>query len=104
MRIAQTTNRRRSRLSWFFWAAALSCLAAESLPTTPVNAGFEEGTTGWRIPGALWRVADGEGRGGSKCLVWEKNDPKRYLFPGYKLALEAGGIYRFGRGVGTDLR
>ena len=104
MRIAQTTNRRRSRLSWFFWASSLSCLAAAPLPTSPVNTGFEAGKSGWRIPNALWRIEEGAGRNGSKGLVWENNDPKRYLFPGYKLALEAGGIYRYGAWVKADRR
>ena len=104
MRIAQTTNRRCGKLGGIVSAVAFSCLAADSLPTIPVNTGFEEGTTDWRIPGALWRIEEGAGRNGSKCLVWENSDPKRYLFPRHTIALEAGGIYRYGAWVKVDSR
>ena len=103
MQNTHKTNRGWVGLLGVAWAA-LPCLAAETLPTMPVNTGFEEGTAGWRIPGALWRIEEGEGRNGSKCLVWENGDPKRYLFPRHQLALEAGGIYRFGAWVKVDSR
>ena len=104
MRIAQSTDRRCGKLGGIVSAVAFSCLAADSLPTIPVNTGFEEGTTDWRIPGALWRIEEGAGRNGSKCLVWENSDPKRYLFPRHTIALEAGGIYRYGAWVKVDSR
>ena len=104
MRIAQSTDRRCGKLGGIVSAVAFSCLAADSLPTIPVNTGFEEGTTDWRIPGALWRIEEGAGRNGSKCLVWENSDPKRYLFPLHTIALEAGGIYRYGAWVKVDSR
>ena len=72
------------------------------LQTVPVNLGFEDGTSGWRIPDKLWRVTDGEGRGRSKALVWENSDPKRYLFPRQTIELEPGGIYRYGAYVKVD--
>ena len=68
------------------------------------NQGFEAGTNGWQIPNALWRIEDGAGRKGSKCLVYENKDPKRYLFPRHSLALDAGGIYRYGAWVKVDAR
>ncbi len=71
-------------------------------PSEPANLGFENGTNSWQLPKALWRVADGEGRGGSKALVWENSDSKRYLWPRQTLSLEVGGIYRFGAWVKVD--
>ena len=84
--------------------AALPCPAAETMPTMTANPGFEAGTNGWQIPNALWRIEDGAGRKGSKCLVYENNDTKRYLFPRHPLALDAGGIYRYGAWVKVDAR
>ena len=84
--------------------AALPCPAAETMPTMTANPGFEAGTNGWQIPTALWRIEDGAGRKGSKCLVYENNDTKRYLFPRHPLALDAGGIYRYGAWVKVDAR
>ena len=82
--------------------AATASVVAESWPSTPSNLGFEDGTNCWRLPHALWRVEDGAGRGGSKALVWENTDPKRYLFPRQTIALEVGGIYRYGAWVKVD--
>ena len=80
--------------------AVTASVVAESWPSAPSNLGFEDGTNCWRLPHALWRVEDGAGRGGSKALVWENTDPKRYLFPRQTIALEVGGIYRYGAGQG----
>ena len=77
-------------------------MAVESWPSSPSNLGFEDGTNCWHLPKALWRVADGEGRGGSKAIVWENSDSKRYLYPRQTLSLEVGGIYRFGAWVKVD--
>ena len=80
-----------------------SCHAQdEQSPSMPANLDFEKGTNSWCLPKALWRVADGEGRNGSKALVWENSDPKRYLFPRHKIALKPGGIYRYGAWVKVD--
>ena len=84
--------------------AALPCPAVEILPPPPANPGFEAGTNGWQIPNALWRIESDAGRKGSKCLVYENNDQKRYLFPRHPLALDAGGIYRYGAWVKVDAR
>ena len=80
-----------------------SCHAQDDqCPSMPANPDFEKGTNSWCLPKALWRVADGEGRNGSKALVWENSDPKRYLFPRHKIALKPGGIYRYGAWVKVD--
>ena len=84
--------------------AALPCPAVEVLPPPPANPGFEAGTNGWQIPNALWRIESDAGRKGSKCLVYENNDPKLYFFPRHPLALDAGGIYRYGAWVKVDAR
>ena len=84
--------------------AALPCLEMDAMPPSSANPGFEAGTNGWQIPNALWRIEDGAGRKGSKCLVYENKDPKRYLFPRHSLALDAGGIYRYGAWVKVDAR
>ena len=104
MKNAHETNRRWGRFLGTVLSAALSCWAAEPLPTIPVNTGFEAGTNGWHIPKALWLMEEGTGRNGSTALVWENGDPKRYLFPRQTLALEAGGIYRYGAWVKVDKR
>ena len=72
------------------------------LPTMPDNTGFEDGKKGWRVPSTLWRIEEGAGRNGSKCLVWENSDPEGYHFPQQKLAVDAGGIYRYGAWVKVD--
>ena len=80
-----------------------SCHAQDDqCPSMPANPDFEKGTNSWCLPKALWRVADGEGRNGSKALVWENSDPKRYLFPRHKITLKPGGIYRYGAWVKVD--
>ncbi len=104
MKNANKTNRRWHGILAVAGAVALPCLALEPLPMAFANPGFEVGTNGWWIPTALWRIEDGAGRNGSKGLVWENSDPKRYLFPRYALALEAGGIYRYGAWVKVDSR
>ncbi len=82
----------------------MACCQAEDgqWPSEPTNLGFENGAAGWQLPTALWRVSDGEGRGGSKAIVWENADSKRYLWPRQTLSLEVGGIYRFGAWVKVD--
>ncbi|MBR4654425.1 MAG: hypothetical protein IKO72_13785 [Kiritimatiellae bacterium] len=81
-------------------ATALSA-AAGDLPTMPINLDFKDGTKGWNIYGK-WKIEDGVGRKGSKCLVWENTDPKTYAFPVQRIALEGGGVYRFGCWVKVD--
>ena len=70
-------------------------IAARKLPTMPSNLGFEDGGKCWSIP-RNWRVEDGAGRGGSKGVVYENDDPSAYSFPSQRIALEGGGVYRFG--------
>lgn len=84
----------------------MACCHAKDgqLPSVPVNLDFESGTNGWQIPDKLWRVADGEGHSGSKALVWENSNPKHYLFPRQTIALEPGGIYRYGAYVKVESR
>ena len=71
-------------------------IAANRLPSLPSNLGFEDGGKHWSIPQRNWRLEDGAGRGGSKGIVWENDDPSAYSFPGQHIALEGGGVYRFG--------
>ncbi len=84
------------------WMAAHPCLSDGPLPTVPVNMGFEEGKKGWQVPSALWRIEEGTGRNGSKCLVWENSDPGRFHYSRQALALEAGGVYRYGVWIKTE--
>ena len=71
-------------------------IVANKLPAVPSNLGFEEGGKHWSIPRRSWRVEDGAGRGGSKGVVYENDDPSAYSFPIQRIALEGGGVYRFG--------
>ena len=66
------------------------------------NPGFENGAAHWRVPHPTWRIEDGAGRGGGKGLVWENSDPQAYSFPAQRVALEGGGVYRFGCWVKID--
>ena len=51
---------------------------------------------GWHMPKELWRIERGAGRDGGDALVWESHDPEKYAYPSRTVALEPGGIYRFG--------
>ena len=80
-------------------ACTTAVAGAEVMPVCPANAvnlGFEGGTEGWRIPGPSWRLEDGTGRKGSKCLLWTNANPGAYSFPAQRVVLEGGGVYRFG--------
>ena len=93
----------KSICSNLIWAGlCLACcahgaaIAADKLPSVPSNLDFEEGAKYWRVPKPKWRVEDGAGRGGSKGVVGENDDPRSYSFPGQRIALEGGAVYRFG--------
>lgn len=93
----------KSICSNLIWAGlSLACcaqgaaIAADKLPSVPSNLDFEEGAKYWRVPKPKWRVEDGAGRGGSKGMVGENDDPRSYSFPGQRIALEGGAVYRFG--------
>ena len=67
------------------------------------NPGFENGTAGWkRIDPPVWKIVEGEGYGGTKALVWENDNPDRYVYPAGKIKLEPGRIYHFTALVKTD--
>ena len=66
------------------------------------NGDFEKGFADWRESGAIWRVEDGAGYGGTKGLVWECNDPAKYAYPAQYVKLEAGSAYRITALVKVD--
>ena len=66
------------------------------------NGDFEKGFADWRESGAIWRVDDGAGYGGTKGLVWECNDPSKYAYPAQYVKLEAGSAYRITALVKVD--
>ena len=73
------------------WLCLVCCAhAADKLSSVPSNLDFEEGGKFWRVPKLKWRVEDGAGRGGSKGMVCENDDPRSYSFPGQRIALEGG--------------
>ena len=101
----------KSICSNLIWAGlCLACcahgaaIAADKLPSVPSNLDFEEGARHWRVPRTKWRVEDGAGRGGSKGMVGENYDPHSYSFPGQRIALEGGAVYRFGCWVKGKIR
>ncbi len=66
------------------------------------NPDFEQGFTGWRESGPLWRVEDGAGYDGSKGLVWACDDATKYRYPAQYVKLEAGCAYRISALVKVD--
>ena len=66
------------------------------------NGDFEQGFASWRKAGAIWRVEDGAGYGGTKGLVWECNDAEKYIYPAQYVKLEAGSAYRITALVKVD--
>ena len=92
-----------------FCIAGLVLAAAVSAKTQPlvVNAAFEEfgaggAPVGWAFPKSSFRAAKGEGMNGSGGLVWEVDDPNRYVCASQSLTLEEGKEYRFGAHVKVD--
>ena len=77
-------------------AVAAGALSAEHAPIA-VNCGFEDPnpSQGWSVP-VNWKIVDGEGRRGSRALVWDSEDPKSFSFPVQYVALEPGARYTFG--------
>ena len=60
------------------------------------NGGFEDGTTGWKIPDASWSVVDGAGIGGSKALVVDIAKGERFHYVvSENFPIEPGTKYRF---------
>ena len=80
-------------------AVAVGADAAGNLLT---NGDFEKGFSDWRKAGAIWRVEDGAGYGGTKGLVWECNDAEKYIYPAQYVKLEAGSAYRITALVKVD--
>ena len=66
------------------------------------NPDFEQGFTGWRESGPLWRVEDGAGYDGSRGLVWACDDATKYRYPAQYVKLEAGCAYRISALVKVD--
>ena len=76
--------------------AGLSCQAADFRHPRMRNAGFESGLDEWTAPGHGWRLAPGEGRGGSTALAYEGGASAGPL---QRLAVGSGTKYRFGAWV-----
>ena len=86
------------KLAVFGWVAfaALAAGAENIVPNPGVEAmGVGAKTAGWRIP-APYRVIAGEGRDGSRGIVWTGTDPKVYTMPKIDVDLKPGQRYRFG--------
>lgn len=66
------------------------------------NPDFERGFESWNKPSAMWRVEDGAGYGGTKGLVWDCNDDKKYVYPVQYIPIEQGFAYRFSALVKID--
>ena len=76
-------------LLWAASAAFAACAAGDA--------------EGWHMPKELWRIERGAGRDGGDALVWESRDPEKYAYPSRTVALEPGGIYRFGGWFKVDV-
>ena len=92
-----------------FCIAGLVLAAAVSAKAQPqvVNAAFEQfdaggSPVGWTMPKRGFHAAKGEGMNGSGGLVWESDDPNRYVCASQPVALEPGKAYRFGAHVKVD--
>lgn len=74
------------------------------------NPGFEEvddkgSPVAWRINRDVYRVVDGAGRNGGRALVYENDNPDRYVVPSQTLDVEPGYCYAYQVWVRTeDLR
>ncbi len=71
------------------------------------NPGFEEVAPGgvpsaWNEVKPVYRVEDGAGRNGSRGMAYENRDPAFYRFPGQRLELQPGSLYRFSVWVRTE--
>ena len=88
----------------FSAAVGLSAVAvgADAAGNLLKNGDFEKGFSDWRKAGAIWRVEDGAGYGGTKGLVWECNDAEKYIYPAQYVKLEAGSAYRITALVKVD--
>ena len=91
-------------------AAAVSARAEagapEQGPELVRNGGFNEvvdgKTAGWNAVGGKYVYRDGEGRGGTRALCFENDDPKFYSFPGQRVPLKAGRVYEYEVWVKTE--
>ena len=87
--------------------AAVCALGALPVYAALVNPDFEtfkaDGKPeGWYVP-SKFRVLRGEGSNGSAGLVYENpDDPDFYQIPSQRVAVEPGGVYRFGAWVKVD--
>jgi len=81
--------------TWALMLLTVVCgqfLAAAELA---VNGGFDgaQPDSGWNLPSPQWKALAGKGRKGTGGLVWENADPKSFMFPTQRLALEPGASY-----------
>ena len=88
----------RMSLACSVMLVALACAGGENLLENP---GFEGGMTGWREANPVWRVENGAGYNGTKGLVYENDDPDRYIYPAQYIRLEPGFAYRI-RGLAKN--
>jgi hypothetical protein len=71
------------------------------------NPGFEEiapdgGPLAWNEVKPVYRIEDGAGRNGSRGLLFDNSDPGFYRFPGQKIEMQPGSLYRFSVWVRTE--
>ena len=103
-RLALLTAAGLEKMLVFSAAVGLSAVAvgADAAGNLLKNGDFEKGFSDWRKAGAIWRVEDGAGYGGTKGLVWECNDAEKYIYPAQYVKLEAGSAYRITALVKVD--
>jgi hypothetical protein len=62
-------------------------------PNLGTNPGFEQGAEGWNLPEGTYRVEDGTGRDGSRCLRFDNDDPELYRLCSQSVPVEPGAQY-----------
>ncbi len=95
-----------SRLSGMVLLAAWG-VSARAQENVVQNPGFEQTdaagvTQAWGERRPVYRFADGQGRMGSRGLVFENADPNYYSFPVQKLELQTGCCYAYEVWVRTE--
>lgn len=73
--------------------AAMAFMAATADEVVRID--FEQGRGVWRLPGDCWKVEDGKGRNGTKCLTLTIQDWQKVKWPSTeKFAIAPGSAYR----------
>ena len=97
------------RVRRLLWMGRLSAwgAAAWAEENRVLNPGFEQTdaagvTTAWSERRPVYRFEDGQGRMGSRGLVFDNADPKYYSFPSQKLELQTGCCYAYEVWVRTE--